>query len=298
MRLACRLRQGQLENRLVLVVYLPAGYPSREQFTEAVRQCFASGADCTEISLPGPASAYDGAVIRDAAHTGSTQITDPAEAAQRAAAGRTDPTQPIILLAHRTAFDALGGQRVIEICAQHDIDAIMLPEHSVSEQIAFAHHAGTAGLDQVIFVANVEEAHLVAHGQLEPAIIYLPSGDIRTGGRFNPRCASERLVRLHDVLAGTAAYVMLGFGIQGPEETAEIAMTSAAAVVIGTAAIRAIQQGPSSLSELITRTRSVLPKPDPAVDGASSWSSSRADSRLSATSFPVGGGGRVGQKST
>ncbi|HEY9412415.1 MAG TPA: tryptophan synthase subunit alpha [Jiangellaceae bacterium] len=259
-RLVRRLRWSRAGHRLFLVAYLPAGYPTGAEFTASVRASFDAGADAMEISLPNPPLAVDGPLIQEAAGVGARHVDGPADALRRAAAGRVHDSQAIIALAYRHAFDQLGGDALIATCVDAGADAILLPEHSMAEQLEFAHRARAAGLEQVLFLYLEEDLPRLSASGLEDPVIYLQSADLRTGGQFDPAKATERLGELRAALQGRDAFVLVGFGIRGRDAVSSLRSTTADGVIVGTAVVAAAREGASAVGTLVEHIQAVLPK--------------------------------------
>ncbi len=259
-RLAKRLEWCRKGKRLFLAGFLPAGYPTGRGFTDCIRSAFESGIDAMEIALPNPPLPLDGPLIQQAAVAGAAQVSGPADALRRAVRGRTDESQAIIALAYRHAFDALGADGLIELCVKTDVDAVLMPEHSMAEQLSFSRRSRAAGLEQVIFLYLEDDLQTLASSGLRRPVIYLQSADLNTGGRFDPGKARERLGEVRTALDGCGAFVLVGFGVKGPQEIATLGDSIADGAIIGTALVEAAGQGAACVRSLIDSVQPVLPK--------------------------------------
>ena len=260
-RLATRLAWSRDGGRLALVGYLPAGYPTAAEHTACVRAAFEAGVDAMEIALPNPPLPLDGPLIQAAAAQGAEHVRDARHALELAARGRVHPDQAIIALAYRTAVEELGVEDLLRSCVAADVDAVLMPQHTMQEQIEMAHRTRAAGLEQVLFIYLEEDLPRLAASGLPDPVVYVQSADLQTGGSFDPAKARERLEELRDALVDPAAAVLVGFGLKGPAEVETLVGTSADGVVVGTAMVAAAGGGPEAVRDLAAAIQPALPKP-------------------------------------
>lgn len=257
-RLSQRLAAGRADRRLVMVGYLPAGYPGREEFPACVRAAFVAGADAMEIALPNPPLPMDGPRIQQAAELGARHVSGPLEALERAAAQRMQPDQAIVALAYRAAFDELGADHFLRVCLDGGADAVLMPQHTMAEQLKMADRCRGVGLEQLVFLHLQEDLPTLAASGLNRPVVYLQSAELRTGGRFDAAKAVERLGEVREALAGRDAHVLVGFGVRGPDEASALLHSTADGVVVGTSLVEAAATGPEGVRGLVQRIRPAL----------------------------------------
>ncbi len=259
-RLSARLAWSREGQRLALIGYLPAGYPTAQAHTACVRAAFEAGVDAMEIALPNPPLPLDGPRIQAAAAAGAAHVRSPQHALELAAAGRVHPRQAVIALAYREAFQALGATEFLRVCVAADVDAVLMPQHTMAEQIEMAHRSRAAGLEQVLFIHLAEDLpRLAASGLLRP-VVYVQSADLQTGGGFDPAKAQERLAELRAALADPEAHVLVGFGVRGRREVETLIASSADGVIVGTAMVEAAEEGAEAVRRLAADIQPALPK--------------------------------------
>lgn len=260
-RLAEQLARCRADRRLLLVGYLPAGYPPGDGLTACVRAAFEAGADALEIALPNARRSLDGPLIRDAVSTGATAGMSDEDAVRSVVEGRAHPGQAVIVMAYRDAFDRHGAAGLIRLCRSADADAVLLPEHSVAEQLELAHRSRAAGVEQVIFIHREQDLpQLAASAPVRP-IVYVQSASGPTGGTFDAATAVERVSDVRSALAGQDAAVLVGFGIRGPDEAERVRTCGADGVVVGTALVAAAAQGPERVRHLVESLQPALQRP-------------------------------------
>jgi tryptophan synthase alpha chain len=259
-RLVNRLTWARNGRRLLLVGYLPAGYPDGSEFGQSVGEAFEAGADAMEIALPNPPLPMDGPLIQEAVRLGALNVEGPEDALRRAVDARVHPFQSIIALAYRATVDELGTGGLLRICVDSGVDALLLPQHTVLEQLELAVQARAVGLEQVIFLHLEEDLPVLAASGLERLVIYLQSADVQTGGGFIAGKAAERLDEVREALGDRDAFVLVGFGIRGPDEADALVGSSADGVIVGTAMVEAARQGGGAVRDLVRSIQPALPK--------------------------------------
>lgn len=250
-RLTRRLRQCRRDGRLFLVGFLPAGWPDRDGHGECLAAAFGAGADAMEISLPNPPRPLDGPLLQQAAEVAATQVHDARDALVLAGSELDSERGSIVALAYRHAAEQMPADELIQICIEAGADALLMPEHSFAEQLEFAERTRRAGLEQVLFLYLEGDLELLAKTPLHAPVIYLQSADLQTGGPFNADKAHERLAEVREALGGRDAFILVGFGIRGPEEVSALVDSAADGVIIGTALTEAAVRGPGAVADLV-----------------------------------------------
>lgn len=260
-RLTQSLQQCREQRRLLLVGFLPAGWPERAQHESSVAAAFDAGIDALEIAVPNPPLLMDGPLLRRAAAVTSREVTDAADALTLAARGRADRRCPLIALFYRHAAEELGLSQLLDVCVEAGADAVLMPEHPFAEQLQIAEKARARGLEQVLFLHLEDDLPLLTATGLDRPVIYMQSADLQTGGPFDADKARERLGELREALGGRDAFVLVGFGVHGAEEVGELADSSADGVIVGTALTRAAEGGTAPLVDLVTTMLPALARP-------------------------------------
>ncbi|MCC2592927.1 tryptophan synthase subunit alpha [Tessaracoccus sp. OS52] len=257
-RLRRRLHRAAQEKRGILLGFLPAGYPTRERFTAAVGAAFDAGLDAMEVSMPGPAPALDGERIQQAATVASAQVRDVHDALALAAAGRREADDTIIAMAYAELFERISAEQFLDALVAADIDAFLLPQATVAEQLELALRARPRGIEAFIFLHLQEDLDRLAASELEEPVIYLQSADLRTGGAFNPDKAAERLTELADAMGDKRYFVAVGFGVRGFDEAALLMAAGADGIIIGTRLVAAAEAGPEEVALLVDEVAPAL----------------------------------------
>jgi tryptophan synthase alpha chain len=257
-RLRSRLAQARIEHRGVMLGFLPAGYPDPERFLASAGAAFEAGLDALEVSMPGPAPELDGPLIQAAAVQASRHLDSIAEALELAARARRLPDDSLIALAYASTLESTPVEELLDELAAADIDGILLPQHSVREQLAIGLLARERDIEPVIFVHLQEDLGVIAASDLEHPLIYLQSAALRTGDPFNAEKAIERLGELAEALAGRRYSVCVGFGVRDHDDVARLMNAGADGAIIGTRLVKAADDGPQSVIGIVDEVASAL----------------------------------------
>lgn len=250
-RLARRLAQLGAERRGMLMGFLPTGFPTPDRFRAAVQAAFDAGLDALEVSMPGPAPELDGPLIQAAAQQAAAHLDSIPAALRLAASSRSSDDDTIVALAYASTFERISTAAFFDELLAADIDAYLLPQHPMSEQLVLAEQARERGIEPVLFLYLQEDLALLAASTIESPVIYLQSADLRTGGTFDPEKAAERLGELAEAMGDRHYYVCVGFGVRGPEEVIEVMGAGAHGAIIGTQLVRAAEEGPDAVTALV-----------------------------------------------
>ena len=261
-RLRARLAQARAERRGVMLGFLPAGYPDPERFLAAAGAAFEAGLDALEVSMPGPAPELDGPLIKAAAQQASQHLGSIAEAVELAARARQLPGDSLIALAHVRTLENLPIEGFLDAIAAADVDGVLLPQHTVADQLAVGLQARERNIEPVIFLHLQEDLGVIAASALHDPLIYLQSADLRTGDPFNPAKAVERLGELADALAGRPYSVCVGFGVRDHGDVQKLMAAGADGAIIGTRLVSAADEGPAAVAAIVDEVAPALVRRD------------------------------------
>lgn len=266
-RLQARLSAASADGRGVLFGFLPAGFPDPDGFRAVVGAAFAAGLDAMEVGMPGPASALDGPRIQAANAVATDHVATVRDALVLAAAARGHADDPIVALALAHVVESLGPDTFLRTLVDADVDACLLPELPMRDQLALAPRASALGVEPVLFLYRQEDLALVARCELPRPVIYLQSADLKTGDAFNPAKAAERLGELRAAMGGREYRVVVGFGVSGAAEVGHLVRAGADGAVIGTRLVTAAAEGSAATHSFVAEVMSAaLARPaDPAV---------------------------------
>lgn len=250
-RLRTRLDAARAEQRGVLMGFLPAGFPDPAAFADIVGAAFDAGLDALEVSMPGPAPHLDGPVIQSAARRASRHLSGVDEALALAAASRRADDDTIVALAYNTTLQRHPADDLLDLLAESDVDAVLLPEQTVPAQVEIGARARERGIEPVIFLHRQEDLPIIAAARLRDPVIYLQSADLRTGGTFDAAKARERLGELAEAMTPHPYCVCVGFGVRGADEIDALAGAGADGAIIGSRLVTAADEGAPAVVDVI-----------------------------------------------
>ncbi len=230
----------------VLVAYLCVGDPSVDESVRLARACVRAGADILELGVPFSDPAADGPAIERASHRaiaagGGLRETLRAARAIRAA----EPDVGVVLFGYYNPLFVLGEERAARAAAEAGVDALLVVDLPIEESRGLKVAAKACGVGVVPLLAptsSAERVRLVAESAAEgdvPFVYYVSVTGVPGSSAIDARSAGERAKALGKQVGRP---IVVGFGIDSRDKAREAAR-SADGVVVGTALVRAIEEG-------------------------------------------------------
>jgi tryptophan synthase alpha chain len=232
----------------VLVAYLCVGDPGVEESVALARACVKAGADVLELGVPFSDPTADGPAIarasqRAIAKGGGLAATLEAARAIRAA----EPDVGIVLFGYYNPIFVRGEERVAADAARAGVDALLVVDLPVEESAPLRRAALAQGVGLVPLLAPTSSAASVAAvreaaaGGGVPFVYYVSVTGVTGTGAVDASEAGTRAAALRRELG---LPVVVGFGIDSREK-ARAAAAQVDGAVVGTALVRAIEDGPT-----------------------------------------------------
>ena len=228
--------------RTLLIPYLTAGYPRREETVELLLALEEGGADAIELGLPFSDPLADGPVIQGTSQAALEAGITHREILDLAAAFRGRSRTPLILMGYVNPILAFGTERFFAEAAAAGVDGLILPDLPPEEAAPFHRPAREAGLDWIFLAAPTsDDERLSRIDALSTTFNYCVSVAGVTGER------SDLPAGLEGYLARAARRFtkpfVVGFGIRSPAQVARVC-PPAAGVVVGSALLRVLGEEP------------------------------------------------------
>jgi tryptophan synthase alpha chain len=244
-----RLSDAFGRDRKVLVAYLCIGDPSVDESVELARACVGAGADVLELGVPFSDPTADGPAIAQASQRaiatgGSLGATLRAAGAIRTA----EPSVGVVLFGYYNPIFVRGESRTAKEAAAAGVDALLVVDLPVEESGPLRAAASQYGIGVVPMLAPTSRAERVAatrdiaRSTLVPFVYYVSVTGVTGSTVLDAREAGARAA---DLRAEVGRPVVIGFGIDSGEK-ARMSAERADGVVVGTALVRAVQQGRSA----------------------------------------------------
>ena len=234
------------EKRKALVAYLCVGDPSVDESIELALACVEAGADVLELGVPFSDPTADGPAIARASQRAIANGSSLSETLRAAKAIRARTSAPIVLFGYYNPLFVRGDERVVRDAAEAGVDAFLVVDLPQDEGAELRAAAAANGLSIIPLVAPTSApSRIEAIGRAKPRapFIYYVSVTGVTGSQAAPLVqASEEAAAVKRV---AGAPIVVGFGIDSPAKARDAAKHTDG-VVVGTAIVKAIEDGPTA----------------------------------------------------
>ena len=251
-----RLRAAFRDDRVALMPYLTAGYPTLDGAREVGEAYVAAEADVVEIGVPFSDPLADGPTIQNTTTTALENGAD-VDYCLRLASGFSGRV-PVVFLVYYNVVFARGIEEFVSEAAEAGVSGLVIPDLPVDEVGRLAGIAADVGVALCPLAAPTStDERLARVGELATGFVYCVSVAGVTGARDAlPPGAVELLSR---VRARTEAPVALGFGIASAEAAAQAASAKADGVIIGSKLMQLVGEGgPEMAGEWLRGVREAL----------------------------------------
>jgi len=242
---ARRKAQGQK----VLITYLCVGDPTLDESVELAIACAEAGADILELGSPYSDPSADGPAIARASERAIRQGGGLLATLAAAAKIRARSDVAMIVFGYYNPVFVLGETRTATGLKDAGADGLLLVDLPIDEGDELRAACATRSLHVIPLVAPTtakERAPIIASRAPGGFLYYVSVAGI-TGAQAVPLAQASAQAKLWGELTRRPAVV--GFGID-TEDKARTAATHADGVVVGTALVRAIEQGTSAANRL------------------------------------------------
>jgi len=235
-----------------LVAFIPAGYPSLEGFLQLVRGLREWGADALELGVPTLNAKYDGPTVRAAYRRvleGGVDVYD--------ALARVED-RFILLSYYELALEA-GLERFMEGASKVGAFTVLFPDLLIDyleELGAYVELCRSYELRPSFFITSCFPHRLISSlTKYEPSFVYM--GLMACTGVLLPISARRNISVVRGLLDDVP--LIVGFAISAPEQVAECIKAGADGVVVGSALIRALDEGGlEGVKSLMRRLRGAI----------------------------------------
>jgi tryptophan synthase alpha chain len=250
-----RLRAAFREDRVVLIPYLTAGYPTLDGAREVGEAYIEADADVVEIGIPFSDPLADGPTIQDTTTRALENGVNLDYCLGLASefSGRV----PVVFLVYYNIIFARGVEEFLDEAAGAEVSGIVVPDLPVDEAARFAELSAERGVAFCPLAAPTStDERLGQVGELASGFVYCVSVAGVTGVR--DALAPEAIELLRRARRRVEVPVVLGFGI-GSVEAATQAAKEADGVIIGSKLMRLVGEGgPARVDEWLREVRGAL----------------------------------------
>jgi tryptophan synthase alpha chain len=230
------------KKKKVLNVYCTAGFPRLDSTLEVLKALQDNGADLIEVGMPYSDPLADGPVIQasstKALENGMTLV----RLFEQLESLRPAITVPVLLMGYMNPVLQYGFERFCEAAARAGVDGLILPDLPIYEfETEYGPVMKKHGLDFIFLVTpETSEDRIRKVDSLSTGFLYAVSSSSTTGrdkDMNNQQAYFERLEKME-----LRNPVLVGFGVRD-KASFEVACLHAGGAVIGTAYIRALENG-------------------------------------------------------
>lgn len=248
--------QAASDRRAVLVTYLTYGDPDPATSVELLAACAEAGAGVIELGVPFSDPSADGPSIQRAMERALAAGGSLAGALEAVALVRTRGiTTPIVLFGYYNPIFVMGTEAFAERAAAAGVDAALTVDLPIDELAELATPLATRDIAVIPLVAPTSTPDRIERlAQFAPPFVYYISLVGVTGVRA---AAPVDPARIAKVRRAASSPVAVGFGIRTPADAHSFA-TVADGVVVGTALVDRVCQGPAAIGSFVAELAAAM----------------------------------------
>jgi len=243
-----RLRK---KNEPALIPYIMAGDPDLATTRALILEMEKAGCDIIELGAPFSDPLADGPTIQKAAIRSLKNHTSIADVLGLVKDVRNTSSIPLILMTYYNLIFKYGEERFVKDAIAAGLDGMILPDLPPEEAGTLMPMAKNAGLDCIFLLAPTstdERIKLVS--KVSQGFIYYVSLTGVTGSKLSSQTSIKDSIQR--IKAETDKPVAVGFGISTPDQAAQVVLSGADGVIVGSALVNVIEENIGD-PELITR---------------------------------------------
>ena len=229
-------------NEKALIPYVMAGDPDLAATKEIILALEQAGCDIIELGAPFSDPLADGPTIQKAALRSLRHHTSITDVLGLVADVRRVSKVPLIIMTYYNLIFHYGEERFVRDAAAAGLDGVILPDLPPEEAGTLVPLAKKAGLDTIFLLAPTStEERMKMVARVSQGFIYYVSLTGVTGSQLGLQQAAirESITRIKSL---TDKPVAVGFGIATPDQAAEVALSGADGVIVGSALVKVIEQ--------------------------------------------------------
>jgi tryptophan synthase alpha chain len=240
-KLTSRIRQANEAGRKGLIAYLPAGFPSLEEFFDVLKELSTAGADIIEIGVPFSDPVADGPVVEQAALECIERGVTLEWILRELPKHRADIDAAVLLMGYTNPFYQYGYDRLAADVSAAGVDGFIVPDLPFEEAGDLLHALKDTDAELVPLIGlNTSAERMALYTKGFGGFCYVVSVLGVTGGQVDVQALVGE--KLAEAKACFDIPVALGFGIKEPSQLADVG-GHLDAVVFGSALITHLREG-------------------------------------------------------
>ena len=230
-------RLASLNGNKALVAFYTAGDPDMDASKEIFAVIEKNGADIVEIGVPFSDPLADGPTIQASSHRSLNNGTTLKKIIRMVADIRKTSELPVVLMTSFNPIFVYGQKEFVADAVKAGVDGVIIPDLPHEEAEEFL--AIADGLDMIFLLAPTSTPDRVQQiGKISKGFIYYISLTGTTGTKESLSVGLEE--KVSEIKNSVSLPVLVGFGISGPEQAAEVAKVSDG-VILGSAIVKLIE---------------------------------------------------------
>lgn len=227
------------KNTKAFIPFLTGGDPTIDKTEEYIYKMVEAGADIIEIGIPFSDPIAEGPVIQEANIRALKNGATPERIFEMVERVRTKTQVPIVFLTYLNPVFNYGYDKFFARCKKAGVDGIIIPDMPFEEKGELAEEAKKNGVDIISLIAPTSADRIQMIAKEAQGYVYVVSSLGVTGMRSEIKTDLKSIIDL--VKQATDIPAAVGFGINTPEQAAEISKISDG-VIVGSAIVKIIEK--------------------------------------------------------
>lgn len=226
--------------RKVLSVFLTAGFPVVDNYSDLVLRAFETGADIIELGIPFSDPIADGPIIQYSSQIAINNGVNIEKVFKYLSDIRKYSDRPIILMGYANPILNYGLSSFFSTCKELTVDGLIIPDIPLEEYETFF-DSSVKNLDTILLVSPTsDKTRIEMIGEKSKGFVYCVSVKGITGERNTVSEESLDYIRcVKSILP--EKNILVGFGISTPKIAKQFASISDG-VIVGSALIKLLAE--------------------------------------------------------
>ena len=217
------------------IPFITAGDPSLAKTEEFILEMERAGADLVEIGIPFSDPIAEGVVIQEADIRSLAAGTTTDKVFDMVLDLRKKTEIPLVFMTYVNPVFHYGYEKFFSRCQEAGIDGIIIPDLPFEEKGELEDIAAAHGVDLISMIAPTSKQRIRDIAREAKGFLYVVSSMGVTGTREEIRTDLGEILK--EIRKVTDLPAAVGFGINTPEQAAEIAAV-ADGVIVGSAIVK------------------------------------------------------------
>lgn len=251
------------ENGKAFIGFVTAGDPDLETSREVMLQMARGGCDLIEIGIPFSDPIAEGPVIQEADLRSLCAGTTTDKVMALAAELSKEVNIPLVFMTYLNVLFRYGYDKFLSKAKQSGISGVIVPDLPYEEKEELSSVADKYDIDVISLIAPTSESRIQMIAKSAKGFIYEVSSLGVTGVRNEIKTDLKSITAA--IKAVTNLPVAIGFGINTPQQAAEVAKY-ADGVIVGSAIVKIVAQygknAPQKVYEYVKSMKDALRAPE------------------------------------